>query len=230
MENDRAVALREFPCLEQGTQEWLDIRKLFYLTSSRFAAAIGLNPYCSRKKLWRQLMGKQDPDPVNDDMQFGMDNEDKVADMYYELFGAKNGWTMSTYGLREIPSMRGFAGSVDRIVTDKIGNKWVLEIKTTRYGNRGYVPVYHIVQCIALCEAMEVPFADYICWSEPDDICYCVRIRYKKQIWEIIGNRMLNFFKYVFNKKEPPRMNSKNKKILLAAIERYVWFEDIPIY
>jgi hypothetical protein len=45
------------------------------LTSSNFAAACGINPYMSRQKLFRVLTGKEERDPMNDDMQRGLDNE-----------------------------------------------------------------------------------------------------------------------------------------------------------
>ena len=45
------------------------------LTSSNFAAAIGISPWCSRQKLFRQLAGLVERDPVNEDMQRGLDNE-----------------------------------------------------------------------------------------------------------------------------------------------------------
>jgi hypothetical protein len=44
------------------------------LTSSRFAAAIGLNPYCSRQALFRQLTG-QETVPFVAAMQWGIDHE-----------------------------------------------------------------------------------------------------------------------------------------------------------
>ena len=50
------------------------------LTSSNFAAAIGLNPYCSRQKLFRVLTGAANPDPLNDYMAWGLAHEcDAVA-------------------------------------------------------------------------------------------------------------------------------------------------------
>jgi hypothetical protein len=50
------------------------------LTSSNFAAALGLNPYMSRQKLFRILTERQERDPINDMMQWGIDHEkDAVA-------------------------------------------------------------------------------------------------------------------------------------------------------
>ena len=40
-----------YPDVEQGSEEWLEMRKECVVTGSEFAAAMGLNPYCSRAKL-----------------------------------------------------------------------------------------------------------------------------------------------------------------------------------
>lgn len=49
------------------------------LTSSNFAAAIGLNPYISRQKLWRVLTEREQRDPLNAAMQWGIDNEHRAV-------------------------------------------------------------------------------------------------------------------------------------------------------
>ena len=45
------------------------------LTSSNFAAAMGLNPYTSRQKLFRMLTEREERDPMNEFMRWGIDNE-----------------------------------------------------------------------------------------------------------------------------------------------------------
>lgn len=45
------------------------------LTSSNFAAAMGISPWCSRQKLFRQMTGRENRDPLNAAMQWGIDNE-----------------------------------------------------------------------------------------------------------------------------------------------------------
>jgi hypothetical protein len=50
------------------------------LTSSNFGAALGLNPWMSRQKLFRVMTGKESRDPLNDKMAWGLDHEhDAVA-------------------------------------------------------------------------------------------------------------------------------------------------------
>lgn len=50
------------------------------LTSSNFAAAIGLSPWQSRQKLYRVMQGIEPRDPMNSAMQWGIDHElDAVA-------------------------------------------------------------------------------------------------------------------------------------------------------
>jgi len=49
------------------------------LTSSNFAAAMGISPWQSRQKLWRVLTGREQRDPINDNMQWGIDNEHRAV-------------------------------------------------------------------------------------------------------------------------------------------------------
>jgi putative phage-type endonuclease len=49
------------------------------LTSSNFAAAIGLNPYQSRQKLFKILTGRASRDPLNAAMKWGIDNEKRAV-------------------------------------------------------------------------------------------------------------------------------------------------------
>ena len=50
-----------------------------HLTASNFAAAAGISPYQSRQKLWRILTGREQRDPPNEVMQWGIDNEHRAV-------------------------------------------------------------------------------------------------------------------------------------------------------
>lgn len=45
------------------------------LTASNFGAALGLSPWQSRQKLFRVMLGIEPRDPMNANMQWGIDNE-----------------------------------------------------------------------------------------------------------------------------------------------------------
>ena len=47
------------------------------LTSSRFATAMGLNPYQTRQKLWRVMTEREEREDIsgNEDIQRGVENE-----------------------------------------------------------------------------------------------------------------------------------------------------------
>lgn len=49
------------------------------LGSSRFAAAIGVSPYKSRAKLWRQCTGREPETSGHELLQWGVDNEHNAA-------------------------------------------------------------------------------------------------------------------------------------------------------
>lgn len=49
------------------------------LTSSNFAGAMGISPWQSRQKLWRVMTGRENRDPINANMQWGIDNEHRAV-------------------------------------------------------------------------------------------------------------------------------------------------------
>jgi len=49
------------------------------LTSSNFAAAMGLSPWMSRQKLYRVMVGEENRDPLNANMQWGIGNEHRAV-------------------------------------------------------------------------------------------------------------------------------------------------------
>ncbi len=57
------------------------------LTASNFAAAMGLNPYMSRQKLYRQLMGLEPKFEGNEMTQWGQDHEQDAVDAYEAEMG-----------------------------------------------------------------------------------------------------------------------------------------------
>lgn len=52
------------------------------LTASVFASAMGINPYQSRQKLYRQIKGIDEPFTGNEMTQYGNDNEHKAVNAY----------------------------------------------------------------------------------------------------------------------------------------------------
>ena len=51
----------------------------FRLRTSDFATYIGINPWKSRQRLFRELTGRQERDPLNSNMQWGIDNEHRAV-------------------------------------------------------------------------------------------------------------------------------------------------------
>ncbi len=68
--------------VDQRSDDWHFLRAGL-LTLSELAAAIGVNPYCSRAKLFRQKSGLEPKQPYNEAMQWGNDME-PVALAKYE--------------------------------------------------------------------------------------------------------------------------------------------------
>ena len=76
------------------------------LTSSRFAAAMGLNPYQTRQKLWRVMTEREPGDPMNEAMQWGIDHEknavasvEAITGLLFHATGERQKhYTMYEYG------------------------------------------------------------------------------------------------------------------------------------
>jgi len=71
--------------LEQGSDKWLDIRSKF-VTSTDTAIINGTNKRKTQNKLWRQKVGWDEPDPVNDKMIEGSLLEKEARDWYNKKY------------------------------------------------------------------------------------------------------------------------------------------------
>jgi hypothetical protein len=60
-----------YPCLEQGSDEWLELRSELGVTFSNLGTAYGIG-YKSRQKYWRIKTGLERAEEMNDVMQFGI--------------------------------------------------------------------------------------------------------------------------------------------------------------
>jgi hypothetical protein len=138
--------------------------------------------------------------------------------------------TLITHGFARLEEEPRSGGSPDRIVEDvATGERWILEIKTRMKGTaRDYIPVSHKLQMIGLCEAYNLPFAHYACWT-PYQCVQFARIDYDRE--EMWTKRLLPAVKeyndFIFNDVTPPRMGSKVKQERLAAIDDYTEISPI---
>ncbi len=219
-----------YPFLEQGDAKWLHVRQQCAVTASRYADALGVG-YKSRKRLMEEKLGLKPPDESNDLMQFGIDNEAWVCEVYFRLM-REFGYNirMWSHGFHFDRKDERLGGSIDRVVEcQDTGARWVLECKTSKYGAmRTEIPISHRIQMVGLCEAYALPFAHYICWS-PNAGIMLARMDYDRHnLWQLcLFPRLRDFARLWALKQLPPRMSSSEKQDVIEACEKLIYVTPI---
>lgn len=72
--------------VEQGSSEWLELRKKC-ITASDIAVIMGISDYKTPYQLWQEKVGLRDPEVENDAMRRGKSLEPVALQAYYELTG-----------------------------------------------------------------------------------------------------------------------------------------------
>lgn len=174
-----------WPLLRQGSEQWLQLRKKVGVTGSRLGAVLGLG-YVSRNRYLQQKWGELPEDPINPLMQFGIDYEDWVAEMYGRWMREQGiPVQLSTDGFKLLGDDPRSGASVDRLVTDG-KRKWVLEIKCKPRGDVRYeVPINHVLQCVFNAVVHGVEFSDYVSWSPECNEMFVARVHFDKDaLWD----------------------------------------------
>ena len=176
-----------------GSPEWYAERAK-RLTASDFGAALGLNPYCSRQKLWRVKTGLEAVES-NFHMQRGIDNEiNAIAG--YEM---ESGLLVSPAGLVLHPEHDWLAATPDGFV----GCAGLLETKCPAQIRRE-PPAYHVAQCLGQLECTGRARCDYAQWRKGE--ITIVRLHRNQDFWAWALPRLREFWGYVSDLQEPPRM------------------------
>ncbi len=210
----------DFPVLEQGSEDWLEVRKKMAATASKFATALGFG-FQSRSAYMKEKLGLKRPAPSNDAMQFGIEWEDYVVELYRGVMGKRN-LILHRHGFRRYEYEPRIGGSPDRIVEDlDTGEKWLLEIKTTTPSKmRDDVPIYHIPQLQGLMAIYNLPFAHYVSWGDEDGL-FVSEVPFNAVLWEDWYLQDIVDFCEMWEEKEiPGRMDSKKKAKLLEKTEK----------
>jgi len=72
--------------LEQGSKEWLEMRKS-HIGGSNISCITGNNPWKSAYTLWLEQTGRKEADPINAAMRHGLDTEKEALETYIENTG-----------------------------------------------------------------------------------------------------------------------------------------------
>lgn len=215
--------------MKQGSQEWLDMRSRHAATASEYGTAIGVG-YKSRRKYMKQKLGFEAPEEPNWRMKEGNYREPWVAELYYRIMAScGHPVTLETDGFQEDPWDRRLGGSVDRLVSDATGERWLLEIKTCPDGDmRVEIPVTHLVQMAGLCQCYGFDYAHYICSSYGQGILIA-RVDFCPGLWaDTVYPRLREFADMWSRRQLPGKMAGSDREALISEIRARCTVTEIP--
>jgi len=169
------------------------------LTASVFAAAIGLNPYMSRQKLFRQLEGIDAPFQGNEMTQWGNDHEQDAVDAYESEFGV----ILSNAGNDQkfiICSDNDWIGCTP----DGFNGDIVTEFKCP-YSMNLYpdIPAYYMPQIQGQLGITKNKISHFACWT-PENLGVW-EVEFDQEYWEYELALLNNFYIQWKNKEQPAR-------------------------
>jgi len=169
------------------------------LTASVFAAAIGLNPYMTRQKLYRELTGIDERFMGNEATQWGIDHEQDAVDQYEAEFGVildKSGADQQFI----ICSDNGWMGCTP----DGFHNDTLIEIKCPHSLNLyPDVPAHYMPQVQGQMAIANKHECHFICWT-PDDFAVW-EVEFHREYWEQELELLAKFYEQWKADEQPPR-------------------------
>jgi len=187
--------------MKQGSQKWHNARR-GRLTGSNFAAALGLSPYKSRQKLWRQLTGKEAADECNPAMQWGTDNEPNAI-RWYEI---ESGHLVQPVGFVVHPKYDFIGVSPDGFVGTDGGIECKCPATQKLYDG---IPDHYLPQVLGFIHVTGRQWCDFVCWT-PDE-AQIVRMYAAHEKWSEWEQELVAFWNdYVLKDVQPPRKRKKN--------------------
>jgi uracil-DNA glycosylase len=144
------------------------------LTASNFAAAMGVNPYMSRQKLYRQLTGIDEPFTGNQATEWGQAHEVDAIDAYEAEFGVILDKSLDDQEFVIHPDNDWLGATVDGF-----NGAAVIEAKCP-YSLRLYddVPEHYMPQIQGQMEITGRDVCHFICWT-PDEFA----------VWEVVHRK-----------------------------------------
>lgn len=188
----------------QRSPEWFAERAT-RLTGSDWAAALGLNPYCSRQKLWRIKAGLEQV-TSNHHMERGVEHEQDLV-FAYEV---ATGCVVDEVGLVVHPAHDWLAASPDGLVADR----GVLEGKCPAT-IRAELSAAHFVQCQAQMECADRDWCDYVQWADGE--ITITRVARSTEFFDMALPLLREFWGHVTGLEQPPR--AKANAALVALVD-----------
>ena len=181
--------------LIQGSDEWHKERAA-RLTGSNFAAAMGINPYQSRQKLYRQLTGEDPRFEGNEMTEWGVDHEDDAVHAYE----ASQGVFVDKTGFHVHPEYDWLGVSPDGLV----GDMGLIECKC-RFNQELWeeVPAHYMAQIQGQLVTANRLWCDFVSWA-PDGLSV-FRVPVSGEYWSAMFPLLEKFYKEWQAGTEPKR-------------------------
>jgi len=179
----------------QLSKEWF-AERAERLTASRFAAAMGICPYTSRQKLYREYMGLDEPFLGNEATKWGQDHE---KDAIYAL-ECETGLLAEKTGFWVHPDYHWLGGSPDGLIGGSL-----IEVKCPYYKNEPHqeVPIGYMAQIQGCMEIAGYEWCLFGSWTEYDFTLF--KVDRNKEYWDFMLPKLEEFWGYVQEGKEPKR-------------------------
>lgn len=185
----------------QRTDEWLQAR-IGKIGASNAAACLGLDPYKSARKAWREIMGIG-VTLVNRHMQWGVTFE-PAAKLDYE---SATGNMIEETGLWQHPELPWLCASPDGL----IGSDGGLECKCPMRRPERLV-LHHRIQILISLYVTGRSWWDYWSWPAPPQEPFLCRV-YASRGTEGLVRRLEAFYRtFILTGVEPPRKKPRRKK------------------
>lgn len=190
--------------LKQGSPEWHDAR-VGRLTASCFAAAMGINPYQSRQKLYDEMTGTADPFTGNEMTQWGEDHEPDAIFAYEAFIGE----FVTPTGFWTHPEAEWLGASPDGLVV----NSGLIECKC-KFSQELWeeVPAHYMAQIQGQLEITDRAWCDFVSWTPTDLAVF--RVDRSVEYWEAQFLLLEEFWNDLANRQKPKR----RKKPVMPAV------------
>ena len=189
----------------------LDPRRNGLLTASDFGAACGVNPYCSRQKLFRLKTGREVFEG-NERTAWGNDNE-AAAIAKYE---AASGNLVTPGAFIVNPHYPTLGATPDAFV----GDFGLLEVKAPTSGLYNDVPEYYLAQVIGQIAIAGRKWCDFSAWVPEETRIW--RVEMSGRGWAWMLPRLEEMCYHIANDTPPKKYGAANKKPTLGTLRALV--------
>lgn len=179
----------------QGTERW-HAERAGKITCSRLGAVLGIDPYCTPKRYWEELVGLREPFKGNAATAWGQEHEPD-ARRSYEV---ETGELVELCGFVTHQKLPWFGGSPDGLV----GSDGGMDAKCPYRGNiPEEVPPHYYAQCQGLMIATNRDWWHLYYWTP--DRTRIFPLKFDARWFDENWPKVLRFYEAVINKEWPKK-------------------------